>query len=90
MPKWLPITNLGFIHLKPLDAFMVRLIVPGTPRDSVVNSKLSPWNDPTGLGDLNWIGSCHKAPFLKTSSFALLSQNLISIFSPLFVTPVFS
>ena len=44
MPKWLPITNLGFIHLKPLDAFTVRLtkIVPGTPRDSVVNSKLSP------------------------------------------------
>ena len=42
--KWLPITNPGFTHLKPLGVFMVRLIkrVPGTPRDSVVNSKLSP------------------------------------------------
>ena len=32
------------------------------------------------------IVSCHKVPFLKKNSFALLSQNLKSIFSPLFVT----
>ena len=54
---------------------MVRLIkiVPGSPRDLVVNSKLSPLI----------------VTFVKKSSFALFLQNLISIFSPLFVTPVF-
>ena len=42
--KWLPITNPGFTDLKPLCVFMVMSIkrVAGTPRDSVVNSKLSP------------------------------------------------
>ena len=36
---------------------MVRSIerVPGTPRESVVNSKLSPSNDCKGLGHLNSI-----------------------------------
>ena len=55
--KLLPITNPGFTDLKPLGVFIVRLIkrVPGTPRDSVGNGTLSPWNDCTGLSDLNWI-----------------------------------
>ena len=95
--KWLPITNQGFPDLKTVGVFMVRLIkrVPGTPRDSVVNSKLSPWNDRKWnvQGWATWIESiesCHKVPFLNKSNCALLSQNLISIFSPLFVTLVFS
>ena len=33
--KWLPINNPGFIDLKPLGVFIVRLIkrVPGTPKE---------------------------------------------------------
>ena len=52
---------------------MVRSIkrVPGTPRDLVIDSKLSPWNDCTRVAVVS-------------------SQNLISIYSPLLVTPVFS
>ena len=63
--KWLPITNPGFTDLKPLGVFMVSLIkrVPGTPRDSVVNSKLSPWNDCTRVAML----CCHKIWYLFKS-----------------------
>ena len=41
--KCLPITNPGFTDLKLLDGFLFSLIkrVPGTPRVSVVNIKLS-------------------------------------------------
>ena len=55
--KLLPITSPGFTDLRPLGVFMVRLIkrVAGTSRDLVVNSKLSPWNECTGLSGLNWI-----------------------------------
>ena len=42
--KCLPITNPAFTDLRTTSGFMVRSIkrVPGTPNDSVVNSKLSP------------------------------------------------
>ena len=55
--KCLPITNPVFAGSKPWGDFMVRSIkrVPGTPRDLVVNSELSPWNGSNGLKDLNWI-----------------------------------
>ena len=56
--KFLPITNPVFAGSKSQGDFMVGLIkrVLGTPRDLVVNSEqLSPWNDSTGLKDLNWI-----------------------------------
>ena len=78
--KWLPITNQGFPNLKTVGVFMVRLIkrVPGTPRDSVVNCILSPWNDREWnvQGWATWIESienCHNVPFLKKSNYALLS-----------------
>ena len=47
----------GLTDLKPLGVFMVKLIkrVPGTPKDSMFNTKLSPWNDCTELSNLNWI-----------------------------------
>ena len=55
--KCLSITNPVFARLKPPGDFMVRLIkrVPGTPRDLMVSSELSPWDGSTGLKDLNWI-----------------------------------
>ena len=55
--KCLPITPPGFAGSKPLGGFMVRSIkrVPGTPRDLVLKSKLSPWNGCTGMRHLNSI-----------------------------------
>ena len=77
--KWLPITNPGFTDLKPLEVFMVRLIkkVPGTPRDSVVNSKLSPWNECTGLSDLNWIHRKLSQTFFRKKRVVLLCCDKI-------------
>ena len=42
--NFLSITNPGFASSKPLGGFMVRSVkrVPGTARDSVINSKLPP------------------------------------------------
>ena len=55
--KYLLITNPGYANSKPRGGLMVRSIerVTGTPRDSVVNSKLSPSNDCKRLGHLNSI-----------------------------------
>ena len=52
------ILNILYINLTPLGVFMVFILikrVPEAPMDSLVNSKLSPWNDSTGLRDLKWI-----------------------------------
>ena len=55
--KYLSITNPEFAGSKSPGGFMVRSIkrVSETPRGLVVNTKLSLWNDCTGLRHLNSI-----------------------------------
>ena len=80
---YLPITNPGFAGSKPPGGFIIRSIkrVPRTPREVVVNSKLSSWNVSTGLR--HWIQSIErscKVSFLKKSCYAVVTKRDMYLF----------